>query len=207
MKEMARDKGLKKSRRRWLGFHDFSISKNQDSFSILDNMEVKKTDITIRQLVAMVPSVRKELKKNLSAHKVPSISQSLNTIVVQQEYDPTIDVGYNGSMLRGVLVDGGAGVNVMTIPAMRYLGLEIERPSSITLKMTNKKICKPQGMISNVCINVLGISTAVDFYLVLEEDGSYRMILGRPWLTKAHVLNYWGEGYMTIGRKKLFSER
>ena len=96
-------------------------------------------------------------------------------------------------MLRGVLVDGDTGVNVLTIPVMRYIGLEIERPSSITLKMAYKRICKPQGMISNVCINVLGISTAVDFYVVLEEDGSYPMILGRPWLTKAHVRNYWGE--------------
>jgi hypothetical protein len=25
------------------------------------------------------------------------------------------------------------------------------------------------------------------------------MILGRPWLTKSHARNYWGEGYMTIG--------
>ena len=82
----------------------------------------EKADITIGQLVAMVPSVRKELKKGLSAHKVPSILPSLNTIAVQQEYDPIIDVGCNGSMLRGVLVDGGAGVNVMTIPTMRLLG-------------------------------------------------------------------------------------
>ena len=131
-------------------------------------MGVKKADITIGQLVAMVPSVRKELKKGLSAHKVPSIPQTLNTIAVQQEYDLIIDVRYNGSMLRGVLVDGGAGVNVMTIPVKRYIGLEIERLSSITLKMANKRICKPQGMISNVCINVLGISTAIDFHVVLE---------------------------------------
>ena len=55
-------------------------------------------------------------------------------------------------------------------------------------------------MISNVCINVLGISTVVDFHVVLEEDGSYLMILGRPWLTKTHVRNYWDEGYMTIGK-------
>ena len=163
-------------------------------------MGVKKADITIGRLVAMVPSVRKELKKGLSAHKVPSIPQTLNTIAVQQEYDLIIDVRYNGSMLRGVLVDGGAGVNVMTIPAMRYIGLEIERPSSITLKMANKRICKPQGMISNVCINVLGISTAVDFHVVLEEDKSYPMILRRPWLTKSHIRNYGGEGYMTIGK-------
>ena len=137
----------------------------------------EKADITIGQLVAMVPSVRKESRKDLSAHKVSSIPQSLNTITVQQEYDPIIDVGCNGSMLRNVLVDGGTSVNVMTIPTMRYLGLEIERPSLITLKMANKRICKPQGIISNVCINVLGIFMAVDFHVVLEEDGSYPMIL------------------------------
>ena len=71
MKEMARDKESKKSRRRRLGFYDFSISKNQDSYSILDDVGVKKADITIEQLVAMVPSVRKELRKGISAHKVP----------------------------------------------------------------------------------------------------------------------------------------
>jgi hypothetical protein len=187
MKEMARDKGSKKSRRRRLGFHDFPISQNQGSYSILDDMVVKKADITIGQLVAIVPSVRKKLKKSLYAHKIPSIPHSPNAIAVQQEYDPIIDFGCNGSILRGVLVDRGADVNVMTIPAMRYIGLEIKRPSSITLKLANKKIYKPQGMISNVCINFLGISTAVDFHVVLDEDGSYPMILGRPWLTKAHV--------------------
>jgi len=38
----------------------------------------------------------------------------------------------------------------------------------------------------------------VDFHVVLEEDGAYPMILGRPWLTKSHARNYWGERYMTI---------
>ena len=82
MKEMTRDKGSKKSRRRRLDFHDFPISQNQGSYLILDDVEVKKADITIGQLVAMVPSVRKELRKSLSAHKVSSILHSLNTIAV-----------------------------------------------------------------------------------------------------------------------------
>jgi len=37
-----------------------------------------------------------------------------------------------------VFVDGGAKVNVMTIPAMKYLGLKIDMPTPITLKMANK---------------------------------------------------------------------
>jgi hypothetical protein len=43
------------------------------------------------------------------------------------------------------------------------------------------------------------VFTIVDFHVVLEEDGAYLMILGRLWLTKSHVRNYQGEGYMTIG--------
>ncbi len=96
-------------------------------------------------------------------------------------------------------MDGGASVNVMIIPAMKYLGLKIDRPASVTLKMANKRVVKPEGVISSVVIIVMRVSTIMDFHVVLEEDGAYPMILGRPWLIKPHARNYWGEGYMTIG--------
>ena len=121
---------------------------------ILNDVRVKKANVIIKRLMTMILLVHKELKKSLSAHKVPSIFQSLNTIAVQQEYDPNIDVLYNGSMLRGVLMDGGASVNVITILAMIYTYFEIERLLSIISKNTNKKIYKLQYMISNVCINI-----------------------------------------------------
>ncbi len=35
-------------------------------------------------------------------------------------------------------MDGRAGVNAMIIPTMKYLGLRINRPDSITLKIGNK---------------------------------------------------------------------
>jgi len=96
-------------------------------------------------------------------------------------------------------VDGGARVNVMTIPAMRYLRLIINRSALITLKMANKQIVRPKGIINSVIITIMRVSTIVDFHVVLEKDGVYLMILGRPWLIKSHARNYWGKGYMTIG--------
>jgi len=147
----------------------------------------------------MVRSARRELRKGLSTLKVPKVPTPLNAIAAEHECDFIIDVQCNGSVLHGVLVDGGAGVNVMTIPVMRYLGLKINRPALVTLKMANKQIVRPEGVISNVVITVMRISTIVDFHVVLEEDGAYPMILGKPWLTKSHARNYWGEGYMTIG--------
>ncbi len=197
---MARaPKEKKKNRRRRFGFQDFPISKDSGPYSVVKDVGSQKTDITIGQLVAMVPSVRRELRKGLSTPKVPKVPTPLNAIAAKRECDPIIDVQCNGSVLRGVLVDGGAGVNVMTIPAMRYLGLKIDRPALVTLKMANKRVVRPEGVISNVVITIMKVSTIVDFHVVLEEDGAYPMILDRPWLTKSHARNYWGEGYMIIG--------
>jgi len=138
------------------------------------------------------------LKKGLSTPKVPKVPTPLNAIAAERECDPIIDVQCNGSMLREMLVDGRAGINVMTIPIMRYLSLKIDKPASITLKMPNKRIVRPKGIINNVVITIMKVSIIVDFHVVLEEDGAYPMILGRPWFTKLHARNYCGEGYMTI---------
>jgi hypothetical protein len=62
---------------------------------------------------------------------------------------------------------------------MRYLGLRIDRQASVTLKVANKRIVRPEGVISNVAITIMKVSTIVDFHVVLEEDGVYSMILGR----------------------------
>ncbi len=78
-------------------------------------MGSQKADITIGQLVAMVPSARSELRKGLLAPKVPKVPSPLNAIAAERECDPIIDVQCNGSVLRGMLVDGRAGVNVSTL--------------------------------------------------------------------------------------------
>jgi hypothetical protein len=95
-------------------------------------------------------------------------------------------------------MDGGARVNVMIIPVMRYLSLKIDRLALVTLKMANKRVIKPKEVISSVVITIMRVSTIVDFHVVLEENGAYPMTLGRPLLIKSHARNYWGEGYMTI---------
>jgi len=56
----------------------------------------------------------------------------------------------------------------MTIPTMKYLGLKINRPALITLKMANKQVVRPKGVISNVVITVMRVSTIMDFHVALE---------------------------------------
>jgi hypothetical protein len=79
-----------------------------------------------------VPSARRELRKGLSTLKIPKVPTPLNVIAIKCECDIIIHMQCNGSMLRGMLVDGGVGVNVMIIPTMRYLWLKIDRAASVT---------------------------------------------------------------------------
>jgi len=138
----------------------------------------------------MVSSVRRELRKGLSTPKVLEIPTPLNAIVAECECDLIINVQCNGLMLHEMLVDGKVRVNVIIIPTVRYLGLKIDRPASITLKMVNKRVVKPKEVINNVIITIMKVSTIMDFHVVLEENEAYPMILSRPWLTKSHVKNY-----------------
>jgi hypothetical protein len=118
---MARaPKEKKKNQRRRFGFQDFPISRDSGPYSVVKDVGLLKVDITIGQLVMMVPLARRELRKGLSTPKVPKVPTPLNAIAAERECDPIIDVQCNGSVLHGVLVDGGAKVNVMTILAMRY---------------------------------------------------------------------------------------
>jgi hypothetical protein len=120
------------------------------------------------------------LRKWLLAPKVPKVLTPLNAIAIEHECDPIIDVQCNGSVLHEVLVDGGAGINVMTILTMRYVRLKIDRSTKITLKMANKRVVRPKGVISNVKITIMKVSTIMDFQVVLKEDGACLVILNRP---------------------------
>ncbi len=52
----------------------------------------QKADVTIGQLLVMVPLAWKKLKKGLSTFKVPKLPTPLNAIAAKCECDPIIDV-------------------------------------------------------------------------------------------------------------------
>ncbi len=58
----------------------------------------QKANITIGQLVPMVLSARRELRKGLSTSKIPKVPTPLNVKTIKHECDSIIDVQSNGSM-------------------------------------------------------------------------------------------------------------
>jgi len=81
-KEMARTpKEKKKGRRGKFGFQDFPISKDFGFYLMVKDVGSQKVNITIGQLVTMVPSTQRELRKGLSTLKIQKIPTPLNAIV------------------------------------------------------------------------------------------------------------------------------
>ncbi len=90
---MARaPKEKKKNRRQRFRFQNFPVSKDSGPYSVVKDVGSQKADIIIGQLVAMVPSARRELRKGLLTPKVPKVPTPLNVIVTERECDPIIDV-------------------------------------------------------------------------------------------------------------------
>ncbi len=130
---------------------------------------------------------------------------------MEVEFDswaPLVEAVCHGIPLRGILVDGGARVNVMIVSTMENMGLQCDRQSKCNLRMANKEKVKPKGVIIAVNISVLKITTTLHFQVIRSEIGAYPMILGWLCLKRAHASNYWKEGFMTIGvlpnRRRVF---
>jgi hypothetical protein len=87
-KEMVRaPKKKKKSRKQRFGFQVFPICKDYSPCLVVKDVGTH-ADLTIGQLVTMVPSIRSELKKGLSTPKVPKVPTPLNIIATECECAP-----------------------------------------------------------------------------------------------------------------------
>jgi len=75
----------------------------------------------------------------------------------------------------------------MTNPCNQVFRLKIDKSLLVILNMANKWLVKPKGIINSIIITITKVFTIMDFHVVLEENGTYPMILIRFWLTKSHA--------------------
>jgi len=88
---------------------------------------------------------------------------------VEAKFDscaPLVEVVCHGIPLKGILMDGGAGMNVLIVSTMETLGLQCDRQSKCSLRMVNKERVKPKKVITAVSILVLKVTTTLDFQVI-----------------------------------------
>ncbi|KAL3693229.1 hypothetical protein R1sor_006880 [Riccia sorocarpa] len=113
-----------------------------------------------------------------------------------------VETRVHGREVKDILVNGGSAINAMSEKLMKKLGLQLTRPSSITVRMTNRQRVKPLGVIEKTYVSVMGIQVNMDFQVLKES--SYGMLLGRPWLVA--VRDEGEEEHLEINVMDLFPE-
>jgi hypothetical protein len=92
--------------------------------------------------------------------------------------------GYiNGQPICRMLVDTGAAVNIMPYSVLRRLGHSVGDliKTNITLSDFNGQTSEEQGVLISVDLTVGG-KTAPTSFFVVNNKGSYTVLLGRDWI-------------------------
>ena len=99
-------------------------------------------------------------------------------------------------MREKVLLDPGAGVNLLPYLMYKQLGLGELKPTSITLSLDDRSIKIPKGTVEDVLIQVDKFYYPVDFVVLDTEPAAAEanyvpIILGRPFLaTSNSIINF-----------------
>ncbi len=109
-----------------------------------------------------------------------------------------VHVGQN--LVDDVLLNEGFGANIIKKYMRRQLGLPSLKLAPYMLRMADQSLTKPVGIIRNLKIHIHGIPYIATFTVMWNNvlDGSYSMLLGRPWLRNVKVIHDWGKNLITI---------
>jgi hypothetical protein len=93
-----------------------------------------------------------------------------------------IQVQVAKNIVKDVLLDGGANVYIIIKNLITKLGLPKPRPIPYHLKMLDRSMTRPLGIIKNLKIHIHGIPYIATFTILKNSvvDFSYSMLLGRP---------------------------
>jgi hypothetical protein len=109
-----------------------------------------------------------------------------------------VQVGKN--IVKDVLIDGRASVNIITENLATKLGLPKPRPIPYHLKIADQSMTRLVGIIIFLKIHIGGIPY-VDTLFVLKNsvvNSNYFMSLGRPWLRYAKVTHDCGNNVIIV---------
>ncbi len=144
-----------------IGYINFSISTRQRRYYVIKYLNIKKANIIVGRLVAMIPTTRWDLGWWFTTHHIKL--QEKEVYLVEVEFESCaqlVEMVCKGMPSKGVLVDEGKQMNVMTIFTMETLGLWCDCHSKCSLRIDNK--IKLENFITIINISILGIIITLD---------------------------------------------
>ncbi|GJX12568.1 putative ribonuclease H-like domain-containing protein [Tanacetum coccineum] len=109
----------------------------------------------------------------------------------QKEKDPgsfTLPCFINNVCFDKALVDLGASVSVMPFSTYTNLGLGVLSHTRLTIELADRTIKQLRGIAKNVLVRISKFVFTIDFIILdIPEDDDIPLILGRPFLSTAHI--------------------
>jgi hypothetical protein len=160
--------------------------------------------MTLEQLLRLVPRFREGLHRTLNGTvETPAIAIQL-TKVNERVMDcecPSMEAIVGGQKIAGILIDGGSGVNVISMGTCRQLGITIWEPCKFWLRMANGSLVRPIGMIPDLEMVVQGHAFTISVVIMdLPHQDAYPILLGRLWLRSARMKYDWPKNVLTFRR-------
>ena len=87
------------------------------------------------------------------------------------------------------LCDSGASINFMPLSVAKRLSLGELIPTAMTLKMVDRTLAHPEGILEDVLIKVEKFIFPIGFVVIdIKEDKQVPLLLGRPFLATGAAL-------------------
>ncbi|XP_073153514.1 uncharacterized protein [Henckelia pumila] len=104
------------------------------------------------------------------------------------------------------LCDLGASINLMPYSLAKKLGIGVMESTTMSLKLADRSIKHPKGIVENVLLKVNEFIFPVDFVVLeMDDDHETPLILGRPFLATSRALIdvQKGELILRLNEKKI----
>ncbi|GJY79842.1 retrotransposon protein [Tanacetum coccineum] len=117
-----------------------------------------------------------------------NILDAYDDILPQKEKDPgSFTLPYNICFDKA-LVNLGASVSVMPFSTYTNLGLGDLSHTRMTIELADRTIKQTKGIATNVLVRIGKFVFPIDFVILdIPDDNDVPLILGRPFLSTAHV--------------------
>ncbi|XP_022859157.1 uncharacterized protein LOC111379951, partial [Olea europaea var. sylvestris] len=106
---------------------------------------------------------------------------------------PTISCVIWNNRIERALLDLGASVNLLPFSVYEQLGLGELKPTTTTLRLADRSVKVPRGVVEDVLVQIDKFYYPVDFLVldthpVLNSNAQIPVILGRPFLATSNAL-------------------
>ena len=182
-----------------------SIARRNLHYDIMTDIESRIAGVTIGELLKDSPKYRKVLADAMKVKRRKRLPVAISDMkFIEEEEDwgaPQIDLEIEGCLIKRVPVDGGAGVNVMSEQTAADLGYTNFEKTPKILRMANQVEVIPLGKLSRVPTRMGELEYLLNYIIIrLPTPSVYPVLLGRPWLYQAGVLEDWKRKEFRIGK-------